>query len=423
MNHEAGLRARLFMGENSLNYDSRRWVYLLYCVTINICVGFCYAWSVFQKPLINLFQWAAIDVAVAFSLIMSMSALPMAVAGKAQDYIEPKQVILLGGLLLGGGVFCTGYVNQLWQLYLTYGLVAGLGIGIVYAGTVANIVRFFPDRRGMAAGLLSAGFGSGAVILAPISSKLIELYGVLHTFKVLGLVFLMVICGMSRLVKTAPAGYLPAGWTAAAANPGAGHEADKNWRQMLTTPLFYVLALVFILGTTSGLMIMGHASPIAQEILRITPQEAAVIVGLLALANTTGRAFWGGISDKTGRYPILLVMYVIAGIAMLLLSQVSAYGLFVASVMFIALCYGGFMGMMASLTADTFGTKYLGVNFGIMFLTVGFAAYIGPRLAAAAKASNNGDYSQAFLIACALNAAGFVIALLTFYRQRQGQKV
>jgi len=354
---------------------------------------------------------------------MSVSALPMAVAGKAQEYIEPKQVILLGGLFLGGGVFCTGYINQLWQLYITYGLIAGLGIGIVYAGTVANIVRFFPDRRGIAAGLLSAGFGSGAVILAPVSSRLIELYGVLHTFKILGFVFLIVICGVSRLVKTAPAGYLPAGWVTSAASSAGGREVNKDWRQMLTTPLFYILAILFILGTTSGLMIMGHASPIAQEMMKVTPQEAAVIVGLLALANTTGRAFWGGISDKTGRYPILLVMYVIAGMAMLLLAQASTYGMFIASVMLIALCYGGFMGMMASLMADTFGTKYLGVNFGIMFLTVGIAAYIGPRLAAAVKASNNGDYSQAFLIACALNVTGFIIALLTFYRQRQGQKI
>jgi len=407
----------------SVNDDSRRWVYLLYCITINVCIGFCYAWSVFQKPLISLFQWAAIDITVAFSLIMSVSALPMAVAGKAQEYIEPKQVILLGGLFLGGGVFCTGYINQLWQLYITYGLIAGLGIGIVYAGTVANIVRFFPDRRGIAAGLLSAGFGSGAVILAPVSSRLIELYGVLHTFKILGFVFLIVICGVSRLVKTAPAGYLPAGWVTSAASSAGGREVNKDWRQMLTTPLFYILAILFILGTTSGLMIMGHASPIAQEMMKVTPQEAAVIVGLLALANTTGRAFWGGISDKTGRYPILLVMYVIAGMAMLLLAQASTYGMFIASVMLIALCYGGFMGMMASLMADTFGTKYLGVNFGIMFLTVGIAAYIGPRLAAAVKASNNGDYSQAFLIACALNVTGFIIALLTFYRQRQGQKI
>jgi len=400
-----------------VNYDLRRWFFLLCCIFINICVGFMYAWSVFQKPIINLFGWAEMDVSIAFSLMVVLSALPMALAGKAQDYIAPKQIILLGGLLLGTGVFCTGLANEIWQLYITYGVIAGLGTGITYAGTVANIVKFFPDRRGIAAGILSAGMGSGAVIIAPISSRLIEYYGVLTAFKILGIAFVIIICGLSRLVQTAPHDYRPIGWNpAATAMVASGPNMD--WHQMLRTPLFYALATMFIFGTTSGLMIMAHASPIAQEILKITPQTAAVVVGFLAAANTTGRAFWGGLSDKIGRYPILLLLYIIAGCAMLLLTKVNSYYFFVGTIMAVGLCYGGFMGMMASLTADSFGSKHLGVNFGIMFLAVGIAAYVGPRLAAAVKASNNGDYSQAFIIGSLLNVAGALIALVMLYRKR-----
>jgi len=177
------------------------------------------------------------------------------------------------------------------------------------------------------------------------------------------------------------------------------------------------LAGVFVIGGTSGMMIMGHASPIAQEVLKISPQAAAAIVGFLAIANAAGRVFWGWLSDKTGRYPILVVMYLVGGGAMLALSQVSSSLSFTSVMMSVALCYGGFMGMMASLTADTFGPKYLGVNFGIMFLTVGVAAFIGPHLAAVVRETNHGDYSQAFVIAAALNLLGIAFALFAYRKQ------
>lgn len=403
-----------------MNYDNKRWFYLLACMAINICVGFGYAWSVFQKPLISMFNWAAIDVSLAFTLIMSVSALPMAAAGKVQDHIEPRNVILFGGLLLGLGVFTTGYIQSLWQLYLTYGVIGGLGVGVVYAGTVANIIRFFPDRRGMAAGLLSAGFGSGAVVIAPLSSALTENYGVLTAFKIIGLAFLVIICGLSRVVRTAPIGYQPEGWNPKIGNSKTPDVQDKDWKQMLQDPIFYVIAAIFIVGTTSGLMIMAHASPIAQEVLKVSPQAAAVIVGFLALANAVGRAFWGWLSDKTGRYPIIFIMFIIAGSAMFALPKVNTYNMFLLLTIVIDLCYGGFMGMMASLTADTFGPKHLGVNFGIVFLAFGVAAFIGPRLAAVIRVVST-SYSQAFIIAAILNVVGISLACVALYLKDRNQ--
>ena len=191
---------------------------------------------------------------------------------------------------------------------------------------------------------------------------------------------------------------------------------------MLQDPFFYMIAAIFILGTTSGLMIMGHASSIAQDILKISPQAAAVIVGFLALANTTGRAFWGWLSDRIGRYPIIMLLYILAGTSMIALSRVDTYYVFVLLILGIGLCYGGFMGMMASLTADTFGAKHLGVNFGIMFLSVSVAAYAGPRLAAIVKQTNNGDYSQAFVIAALLSLIGLIITIIVLYKKRRANE-
>jgi len=392
------------------------------CVTINICAGFGYAWSVFQKPLISLQNWTAADVSLAFTLMMGVSALPQALAGKAQEYMQPRQVILVGGLLLSLGVLGMGYIQSLFQLYAG-SLLTGLGIGVTYSGTVANIVKFFPDRRGLAAGALAAGMGAGAVILAPLTSLIILRYDVLTTFKLLGLLFLVVTCGLSRLVKTAPENYAPTGYITAVDSPLAAAVADKNWQEMLGDRMFYIMAGIFIVGATSGMMIMGHASPIAQEILHISPPAAAVIVGLVALANATGRLFWGSLSDKTGRYPIILVMYVVAGIAMLTLTKVETYSTFLPMIMAVALCYGGFMGMMASMTADEFGTRYLGVNFGIMFLTIGIAAFIGPRLAAVVRETNHGDYSPAFVIAAGLNMVGIALTVLALYWKRRRRAV
>lgn len=400
-----------------MNYDKKRWVFLFLGIVINICAGFGYAWSVFQKPLIDLFHWQTASVSMAFTFIMSVSALPQALAGKAQEFIEPRQVTMFGGILLGLGVLGMGYVQSLSQLYLS-SILVGLGIGIVYSGVVSNIVKFFPDKRGLASGVLAAGMGSGAIIIAPLASILILNYGVQTTFKTFGLTFIVLIFGLSRFIKTAPNAHTTVESKQAAKELDYDTRVNKNWNEMLKDLTFYVLAGVFVVGGTSGMMIMGHASPIAQETLKVSPQIASVIVAFLALANTSGRIFWGSLSDKTGRYPILFAMFLIGGVSMLSLTKVSTFYTFLAAILTVALCYGGFMGMMASLTADTFGEKYLGVNFGIMFLTVAIAAYIGPRLAAVVRAYS-GDYSQAFAIASIFSLVGILFTFIALYRKRK----
>lgn len=393
-----------------MNLDKKRWFFLAACIVINICIGFGYAWSVFQKPLMSLFQWDAASVSLGFSIIMGVSALPQALAGKALDYFAPKQIILGGGVMLGLGIISLGFVQSLVHLYIS-GIMVGLGMGIVYPGTVANMVKFFPERRGLVAGLLAAGMGSGAVVIAPLASVLIEYFGVLITLKTLGIAFLITITVLSRVIQTVPEGYRPPG-AKLSSSVQNGTSVDKDWKEMIATPLFYLIACIFVLGTSAGIMVMGHASPIVQQMLGMSPREAAVIVGFIALANTIGRIFWGGISDKLGRFQILAAIFVVLGTALVTLSQVNSYIGVITAMMLIAMCYGGFMGMMASVTADAFGMRYLGVNFGIMFLTLGVASIIGPRMAAVIAQSNNGDYTQAFTIAASFCFAGLILVFV-----------
>ena len=391
-----------------MNYDQKRWYYLATCVVINICIGFGYAWSVFQKPLMAAFGWDAVAVSLGFSIIMGVSALPQSLAGKAMDYVAPKTIILVGGVGLGTGIFILGIVDSLTQLYLG-GALIGIGMGTVYPATVANMVKFFPERRGLVSGLLAAGLGSGAVFIAPLASVLIELWGVLATLKAMGITFSVVIVLLSQIIHTAPHGYMPAGVVLpAASKSGAGN--DKDWQEMIKMPLFYVLVAIFILGGSAGIMVLGHASPIAQRLLKVSPQEAAVLVGFIALANAAGRIFWGALSDKIGRFPAILGIFLGLGAFLLALTQLTSYGPLVGSLLAIALCYGGLMGMMASVTADSFGARHLGVNFGIMFLSLALASFIGPRMAAVIAQNNNGDYTQAFVIAAAFSAVGAVLA-------------
>jgi OFA family oxalate/formate antiporter-like MFS transporter len=402
-----------------MNYDSHRWVSLVACTIASMCTGLSYAWSVFQKPLVSLFNWSPADVSLSFTLIMSTAATTAIFAGKALDYIQPRYLILLGGALFGAGIGGMGYISSLSQLYMC-AVLAGIGLGTVYpGGTMANMVRFFPDKRGLVSGLLTGGCGVGPVIWAPVSVALVAQFGVLTTLKIIGVALVVIIGVASTVVKTAPDGYRPAGWVPAASVAQAAFGAEKTWQQMLKDPSFYFLACMLTLGYINGMMMIGHASPIAQDLIKLTPQAAAVVVGLLAIFNTSGRVCWGWISDKIGRTPVVVVLFILGGAGMGAMTQVSSYFPFVAVVALLGLCYGGFMALIAPFTADFFGTKNLGVNFGIMFLTVAIAAYVGPLLAAMAKQAY-GDYRMAFVVAIFVNIAGLLLfGAFRLYRNRK----
>lgn len=396
-----------------------RWLVLVSSVVVNLCIGSSYAWSVFQGPLIDRFHWSTSATSLAFTLALSIVPLAMIVAGRIQDRIGPTKVTFVGGVLFGLGIIGAGFTNSLGVLYATYGVLAGTGTGTIYACTVANSVKFFPDRRGLASGLIAAGFGSGAVLFAPLATYLIGAYGVLAAFRLLGVVYLILVPALSLLIKPAPAGYVPPGWIPPAVAKNAATTVEKNWRQMLGDPRFYLLWCIYVIGTLSGLMIIAHASPYGQEIIRLTPQTAAVTISVLAIANTAGRIFWGWVSDKTGRFQTVVMMFLLAGAVMLALPAISGLIGFIAALVVVGLCFGGFMGIFPSITADAFGSRNLGMNYGVMFTAFGFAGILGPGLAATVKETNGGDYTQAFLIAAALSVLGIIFTLFLMVTKRR----
>jgi len=403
------------MTEKTIN----RWLILLSGVLINLCIGSAYAWSVYQKPLIAIFKWSTKETSLAFTLSCLLVPLAMIVAGKIQDQKGPKMVIFGGGIIFGLGIIGAGFTNSLASLYMTYGVLGGIGIGTVYACTVANTVKFFPDKRGLASGLVVGGFGSGAMVLAPLSSTLIEAYGVLSTFKILGVAYLIVISVGTIFVQTAPPGYRPANWTPPAPTAETITGTDKNWKEILSAPMFYVLWGIYVIGCISGLMIIGHASPIGQEVIKLSPATAAMTVGFLALANTVGRIFWGWVSDKIGRYNAVMIMFALSSVMMFSMTQVKSFGTFIGVLMVIGLCFGGVMGIFPSITADAFGAKNLGMNYGIIFTAWGVAGVVGPLMAGHFKEINQGDYTQAFLIAAGLSVVGIILAYIALRNKKK----
>lgn len=403
-----------------MNGTHNRWLILMAMFVINLCVGSAYAWSVFQKPLITLFKWSTSDTSLAFSISLFLIPLAMIVGGKIQPQFGPKFLMFTGGIIFSLGIIAAGFTGSLAFLYATYGVLGGFGIGFIYGTSISNAVKWFPDKRGLAAGLVASGFALGAVINAPVANSLVQQYGVLTTFKILGAAYVVITSVASQFVTAPPPGYCPAGWQPPLT---AGVGNDKDWGDMLRDPLFYILWAMYTIACVSGLMIIGHASPIGQEVIKLDAKTAAFAVSLMALANTGGRVLWGWISDRIGPYPTLIVMFVLSAGMMAVLNYVQSFVPFVAVISVIAACFGGFFAIFPTITADLFGAKNLSMNYGILFTSYGAAAFIGPRLAARVKELNNGDYTVAFVTAALMCTAAVALTLYARRKSLRAQRV
>ena len=380
-----------------------RWLILAACVLINLGLGAGYAWSVFQGPLMEEFGWTTSQASLAFSISFAMVPIAMIIFGPRQDKEGPRKITFMGGLMFGIGMILTGFTKSLIMLYITYGLILGFGIGMAYGCTTATTVKWFPDKKGLAGGLTAAGFGSGAVLLAPIAVALIDKFGVLLAFRFLGIGLLTLIC-LASLVISAP--------KTVASAASVEDTGDLKPKEMMKTKAFKLLWVIYIFGCLGGLMIIGHAANIVDKYLGFGREVATLTVSLLALANTGGRIVWGSVSDKVGRYKTVMAMFIVSGLGLLLLIMKSLGMISIGGILLIALCFGGFLGIYPGITAENFGSKYNGSNYGYMFTAYGLASIFGPRMAAVLTEARGGDYSLAFTISIGLSVVGLVLMYL-----------
>ena len=419
--------------EDRMNTDTitSRWKVLAGALIVQIVLGTVYAFSVFVKPLQMEFGWDRTTTQLAFSFALVTFAITMIPAGRLQDRIGPRKVASIGGILLGIS-FLFGSVlvaeSRPWTLYLTYGILGGAGIGCAYVCPIASAMKWFPDKKGLVTGLSVAGFGAGALFFAGPASTLLlppgsgsEAMGLSQvllvalgiskgsgfgvgwkTFFILhGITSAVFVVLGASLLSNPPAGWQPRGWQSDKSQRNATVETE--WKEMLNTPICCMLWLTFIFGATSGLMAIGQWKPLMGNILNgktFAPEwmgnygRFVEPVGILAIFNALGRIFWGKVSDFIDRPRAMMIMFLAQGMAfMMLVSVESHFAVFLASA-WVGLNFGGNFALFPSATADYFGTKNLGMNYGWVFTAYGVAGILGPVVGGVLY-----DATQAYVIA------------------------
>jgi len=398
------------VGSTGLN----RWWRVVGGLLMNIALGTLYAWSVFVAPLEKEFGWKRADTSMVFTIAVVVFALTFIVAGRLQDKFGPFWVSLTGGVLVSLGFFLCTYTSSLTYLYICFGVIGGLGNGFGYSTPIPVMAKWFPDKRGLAVGLAVAGYGAGSAIFGPLANlKLIPAYGVHTTFMILGAIFLVMTVIGAFLLKNPPAGYKPAGWTPAPATAKTGATTQEfTPSEVLKTPAFYFMWIAYALGASAGLMVISQLVPFAKSMG--IPSAALVTMTLVvsATGNASGRILSGWMSDALGRLNVLRLMIAISMISMPLLYLAGSNVTFLYVMVFIVYwCYGTQLSVNGSATADFWGTKNAGINYGMLFTAWGVAGIIGPRIGGVLFDKYK-NYQMAFYTAGVLAAVALVSELM-----------
>lgn len=362
-----------------------RWGIAAAAVLMQICLGAVYGWSVFKKPVISTEHWSETSVQLTFTLAVFVLGIGTIVGGLWQDKVGPRKVASVAGIIYGLGYIVAGYAaahHSLRGMYLGYGVLGGLGMGMGYITPVATLVKWFPDMRGLMTGVAVCGYGFGALIMSPFAAWEMSRAGIPATFYTLGIVYLIVVFATAQFYANPPEGWRPAGWAPHSAVAREATSYNFTVREALGTWQFYFLFVMLFLNVSAGIMVISQASPMAQEIVGMSALQAAGIVGLISLCNGLGRVFWAWVSDYIGRARVYLLLYLIYAIVFFMLTRIHSVTAFSIAVAVIGLCYGGGFGVMPSFTADFFGPKFMGGIYGIILLAWGLGAIPSPIMIA-----------------------------------------
>lgn len=384
-----------------------RWRVVAGGVLINLALGSLYAWSVFVAPLEREFGWKRAETSLVFTVAVVTFALTFILGGRLQDRRGPRPAALIGAVLVSLGFFLTSFTTSLVFLYVVFGVIVGAGNGFGYATPIPVASKWFPDKRGLIVGMMVGGYGAGSAIIGPLATSLIGSIGWRATFQLLGGAFLLMGLTGAALMSNPPAGYRPAGWTPP---PSAASRRDVTTAEVLRTPQFYLLWIAYCLGATAGLMTISQLVPFARSSgLAATAAAFALTVG--AFGNAGGRILSGWLSDSLGRLTTLRIMVLTSAFAMPLLFAVREQApLFYLLVAVVYWCYGTQLSVFASATADFYGTRNLGANYGALFTAWGAAGVVGPLIAGRVFDATK-SYQYAFYGAAALAVIAFVVLL------------
>ena len=396
-----------------------RWLIALSAIGIHICIGSVYAWSVLTKPIMQAMGFTLKETTWTFSIAILFLGLS---AGFLGDYVEkygPRKSGLTSTCFFGLGMFGTAlalHLNSLPLLYLFYGVIGGIGLGTGYITPVSTLVKWFPNNRGFATGLAIMGFGFASLIAGPLMQILVAKYGLVQNLIILGCVY-MVIMAASALYLEPPKASNggPSGINVKSILPDTqftAKEARKTWQ-------FYALWWIFFTNITCGIGLLAVASPMAQEVVKMTPMAAASMVGIIGLINGLGRIFWSTISDYLGRSTVYVVFFLIQIFAFYALAETSSAFIFQLIVFVIISCYGGGFSCMPAFLSDLFGTKELSAIHGKILTAWGMAGIAGPLLLSWIRETTN-SYSITLYFFSACFVVSLIIAGILKWRTSVG---
>lgn len=396
-----------------------RWLIALSAIGIHICIGSVYAWSVLTKPIMQAMGFTLKETTWTFSIAILFLGLS---AGFLGDYVEkygPRKSGLTSTCFFGLGMFGTAlalHLNSLPLLYLFYGVIGGIGLGTGYITPVSTLVKWFPNNRGFATGLAIMGFGFASLIAGPLMQILVAKYGLVQNFIILGCVY-MVIMAASALYLEPPKASNggPSGINVKSILPDTqftAKEARKTWQ-------FYALWWIFFTNITCGIGLLAVASPMAQEVVKMTPMAAASMVGIIGLINGLGRIFWSTISDYLGRSTVYVVFFLIQIFAFYALAETSSAFIFQLIVFVIISCYSGGFSCMPAFLSDLFGTKELSAIHGKILTAWGMAGIAGPLLLSWIRETTN-SYSITLYFFSACFVVSLIIAGILKWRTSVG---
>jgi OFA family oxalate/formate antiporter-like MFS transporter len=397
---------------------NRGWTMTAIAVGINMCCGILYSWSVFAAALVNDLGLTKTEAALPNAIGMAMLALMSIPGGKLQDRFGPRISATICGVLVGLGFILASFADSIITLSLFFGFITGAGIGLAYGATTPAAVKWFPpQKRGLISGLVVAGIGLAAVYQAPLTQYLVDSYGVKNTFLIEGILFAAIILILAQFLKSPPAGYVPLGTEAPAKAAVATTGREYTPGEMVRTPQFWFIWLMYGCGSVAGVMIIGQLAIIAE--IQANIAWAFVFVAILAVFNTTGRIAGGILADKIGRTNTLLLMFVGQAVNMFFFSSYTTSSLLIMGIAVAGVCYGSLLAVFPTLTFDYFGMKNGGVNYGIVFCAWGLAGVIGPIMGGYIVDQTQ-SYHMAYLISAGLLIISAILAFLL--KAPQGNK-
>lgn len=379
-----------------------RWLVVPAALAIHLCIGQVYAFSVFNLPLTKTLgitqslpeDWKLTTLGWIFSIAIVFLGLSAAFAGKWLETVGPRVTMFCSAVCFSGGFMISAigvWQHTIWLLYLGYGVLGGIGLGLGYVSPVSTLIKWFPDRRGMATGLAIMGFGGGAMLGAPLSLLLMKYYasetsvGVAETFLTLGSVYFCVMMVGAFSIRLPAEDWMPANYQPMSSKAKLSADQYVHVDQALKTPQFYLLWLILCLNVTAGIGVLGQASAMSQEMFKdvFTPEKAAAFVSLLSLFNMGGRFFWSSISDYLGRKAVFFIFFMLGCVLYALIPTIGKLHnamLFVGCYAVIMSMYGGGFATIPAYLADVFGTQFVGAIHGRLLTAWSVAGVAGPVL-------------------------------------------